>query len=133
YLTRGLVRLVSVAAAARAAHTKDREDHREYLARRAELDRLKTSRKVVHRAAVNGAVLVDIAVCYAQRTFDEFRRHTQQAGDDHPKRGARAADSDRDRHTRDVSEPDGSRHGRRQGLKVVDLAVMAFIFDSVRN
>src|SRR5690606_32209824 len=84
YLAGGLVSLKCIAPAKRAADAKDREDHREHLTQGPELDRLKASREIVHRPAVNGAVLVDIAILDAQRTLNELRGHAQKARDDHP-------------------------------------------------
>src|SRR5690606_7952439 len=52
---------------------------------------------------------------------------------DHPKCCSRAADPDRNRHTRDIAEADCSRNGGRQSLKVVDLAVMALVLDRTGN
>ena len=115
-----LIGLEHVAPAQRAKNTEDREQNRKDLAaRQAQLG--KALGHIIHRAARNGAIFVFVAVLHAQRTFGEFRRHAQQARDDHPERGARPPDPDSNRHTGDVTKTNRPGKRRGQSLKMADL------------
>ena len=118
-----LVRLIGlehIAPAQRAKNTEDREQNGQDFAS-GQTKLVKPFGHIVHRAARNGAIFVFVAVFYAQRTFGEFRRHAQKACNDHPEGGARSTDTDRYRHTSNVSKPDRARQSSGKRLKVTDL------------
>jgi hypothetical protein len=123
-LGEGLVGLEHVPADGTEEEERDGEDDRQP-ARRDRAETLERDRQVAERSAGDGAVLVHLAVLHTERALDELRAHAEQAGDDHPERGARAADGDRHTDSGDVPEPDGAGHGRGERLEVGHLAGVA--------
>jgi hypothetical protein len=122
-----LAHLERTAAGQRTADAEDGEEQREEGAEPLPTHLAEPVLQVVHRAARHPAVGVDLAVALAQGALGELERHPEQARADHPERRARAADRDRDRHARDVAEPDRRRERRGERLEVRDLAVVALV------
>jgi hypothetical protein len=123
-LGEGLVGLEHVPADRTEEEERDGEDDRQP-ARGDRAETLERDRKVAERSSGHGAVLVHLAVLHPQRALDELRAHAEQAGDDHPERGPRAADGDCHTDSGYVPEPDGAGHGRGERLEVGHLSGVA--------
>ncbi len=116
-----LVGLEHVAAAKCAEDAEDREHNRKELAT-GQAARGKALGHIVHRTTGDGAVVIFVAVFYAERTFREFRCHAHQAGKDHPEGCPRTTDADGNRHTRNIPKAHSARERRCQCLKMADFA-----------
>ncbi len=70
------------------------------------------------------AVRAHLAIALRQRRLGELGGHAEEAGDDHPERGTRPADGNRDRHASDIAEPDGGGERGGECLERTDLAAV---------
>ena len=121
-LSVALVRLEHVAAAKAPADAHHGEENGEEPPEASQTELCEAALQVSHRSAQDVSVLADFAIHLTERAFGEFRRHAEEAGDDHPKNRARAAHGDRYGNPRDVAEANRRRQGRGERLEVGDLA-----------
>jgi hypothetical protein len=72
---------------------------------------LQANLQVVHRATIDGAIGVHLAVDLSQRALVELGRHSKQADEHHPDHGSRPAELNGHGHAGDVAEPHRGAQG----------------------
>lgn len=78
--------------------------------------------QVEHGPAGDMPVFINCAVPLAKGAFGKLGRHAEQAADDHPEDGSRAADANGESDTRNVAETHGGGECSRECLEMRDLA-----------
>ena len=79
---------------------------------------------VVHRAAGDRAIRIDLAMSYGQGALDILQRHAEEGGEPHPEERARASQPDAYRHAGDIADADRRRKGCRQRLEVLEITLI---------
>ena len=87
---------------------------------------LQTVFHIIHRPPGHGAVGSDLPVVDAQEALGIFGGHSEQAGNPHPHRRARAANGDCSRNPGDISIADRGRQGGHQGGKGGNITLAFF-------
>ena len=106
------ISLIDLKHTDRSAHGGNGKNNRQPLAKPSKIKPPKHRLNIIHRPAIDRALVINFAIFDRQRTFGKFRCHAKKPGDNHPEHCPRPAKSNRHRHRSNITKSDRARQSR---------------------